>query len=378
MNQPSAGHKYIWLDLFRGLAAVEVFLSHLRSLVFKSYGSEPSGIFKKAFYFFTGFAHQAVIVFFVLSGFFITDTIFRSMDRGKFSPLGYGTDRLVRLWIVLIPGLILTFLMDTTGLHYFGSSPAYTGIFYMGNIDVAAHLTAKNLFGDIFFLQNILVSTFGSNSPLWSLSNEFWYYVLFPVSLFVIRSRKIQVKVLLTVLTILIFLFIGKDISLYFLIWLMGASLVWLKRNYPAPAALVRNGIIILGAVALVFCLYKIRTGTSTEDSLDFIAAFFMAILCYGCLYLDGIPLIPKKIISFVSGFSYSLYVIHLPLCIFLTAAFGVTQQDWGMKNFLMYLLILILVTAVSVFFWFCFESRYIQLRTLVRKKYLPQTIGLS
>jgi peptidoglycan/LPS O-acetylase OafA/YrhL len=378
MNQPLVSHKYIWLDLFRGMAAIEVFLSHLRSIMFRSYDAGPSNIFKKAFYFFTGFAHQAVIVFFVLSGFFITDTIFRSMDRGKFSPLGYGADRLVRLWIVLIPGLILTFLVDTTGLRYFGASPAYTGILYMGNIDVAAHLNWTNFFGDIFFLQNILVSTFGSNGPLWSLSNEFWYYMLFPMALFVFRSRKIQVKVLLAVLTVLIFLFVGKEISLYFLVWLMGASLVWLKRKFPPPTAPVRNGIVILGSIALAFCLYKIRTGTSTEDSLDFIAAFFMGILCYGCLYLDGIPLIPKKIISFVSGFSYSLYVIHLPLCIFLTAAFGVTQQGWGMKNFLMYLLILILVTGISFFFWFCFESRYIQVRTLVRKKYLPQTIGLS
>ncbi len=378
MNQPLVKHKYIWLDLFRGLAAVEVFLSHLRSLMFKGYGTGSSGLFKKAFYFFTGFAHQAVIVFFVLSGFFITDTIFRSLDKGKFSPAGYSTDRLVRLWIVLIPGLIFTFIIDTAGLHFFGSNPVYTGIFYMGDINVANHLTAANFIGDIFFLQGILVTTFGSNSPLWSLSNEFWYYALFPLLLFIFRKNSIGVKLLLTVLSLTIFLFIGKDISLYFLIWLIGSGLVWLKRNFSRPSGQLRNMIIIAGVAALVICLYKIRTGTSTESSLDFITAIFMGLLCYGCLFADGIPAFPKKIISFISGFSYSLYVIHLPLCIFLTAALGADQQNWGIKSFLMYLLIIILVVGVSVLFWFCFESRYIQVRALVRKKYLPQTAGFS
>ena len=378
MNQPLVKHKYIWLDLFRGLAAIEVFLSHLRSLMFRSFGSEQSGIFKKLFYFFTGFAHQAVIVFFVLSGFFITGTIFRSLDKSKFSPLGYTTDRLVRLWIVLIPGLILTFIVDRTGLHYFGSNRVYTGIFYMGDINVASHLTVANFTGDIFFLQGILVTTFGSNSPLWSLSNEFWYYILFPLILFIFRKNETWVKLMLLVLTIIIFLFVGKNISLYFLIWLMGSCLVWLKGKFPEPSVPVRNGIIIIGTVASVICLYKIRTGTSTESSLDFIAAIFMGILCYGCLFMDGIPSFPRKIISFVSGFSYSLYVIHLPLCIFLTAAFGVDQQNWGTKSFMLYLFILILVTGVSVLFWYCFESRYISLRAVVRKKYFPQTVRLS
>ncbi|HSZ33537.1 MAG TPA: acyltransferase [Puia sp.] len=377
MNQPLVKHKYIWLDLFRGLAAVEVFLSHLRALVFKSYGTEPSGIFKKAFYFFTGFAHQAVIVFFVLSGFFITDTIYRALDKGKFSPVGYGSDRLVRLWVVLIPGLILTFIIDAPGLHFFGSSPGYTGIHYMGDVEVSAHVTVANFIGNIFFLQGILVNTFGSNSPLWSLANEFWYYVLFPLVLFIFRKNSITVKGILIILIIAVLFFIGKNISLYFLIWLMGSVVVWLKRNFSAPSVPLRNAIIIFGILALVISLYKIRTGTSTETILDFIMAFFMGILVYGCLFMKEMPEFPAKIISFISGFSYSLYVIHLPLCIFLTAALGQTEQNWGIKSFMMYLLILILVLGVSVLFWFCFESRYVQVRALVRKKYLPQLAGL-
>jgi len=36
---------------------------------------------------------------------------------------------------------------------------------------------------NVFFLQTITVPVYGSNSPLWSLANEFWYYLLFPLLL---------------------------------------------------------------------------------------------------------------------------------------------------------------------------------------------------
>ena len=62
----------LWLDLLRGLSALVVCLGHLRNAILVD-GSDlihPS-ITLKAFYFITGFGHQAVMVFFVLSGYFV-------------------------------------------------------------------------------------------------------------------------------------------------------------------------------------------------------------------------------------------------------------------------------------------------------------------
>ena len=39
----------------------------------------------------------------------------------------------------------------------------------------------ETLLGNAAFLQEIVVPTYGSNAPLWSLSYEFWYYFLYPV-----------------------------------------------------------------------------------------------------------------------------------------------------------------------------------------------------
>jgi peptidoglycan/LPS O-acetylase OafA/YrhL len=42
------------------------------------------------------------------------------------------------------------------------------------------HLGPEVLLGNLVFLQAILVPTWGSNGPLWSLAFEFWFYIWFP------------------------------------------------------------------------------------------------------------------------------------------------------------------------------------------------------
>jgi peptidoglycan/LPS O-acetylase OafA/YrhL len=362
-------HKYIWLDLIRALAAVEVFLSHLRGFMFKGY-SAPGGIVKKVFYFITGFPHEAVIIFFVLSGYFITDAIVRAREKNNFSFLSYGLDRLVRLWIVLIPGLLLTLVVDKIGLHYFSSSAAYQGtIEFMGKVNVSSHLTSLNFIGNLFFVQTILVETFGSNSPMWSLSNEFWYYVMFPLFLFLFWRKKVISKITVFCVLAALILFVGEPIRLYFFVWLTGSALVFIKRNFRKPSVLTKNIILIVGVAAFVLFFYKIRMGGVLDFQKDFIAGLLMAVLLYCGLYSNIRFEMPKKIIAFLSGMSYSLYVIHLPLCIFLCSALNRVQADWSMKNFAIYILVTLLIFIISVLFWYLFESRYLQLRSYIKSK---------
>src|SRR5579859_1562974 len=108
---------FIHLDMARGLAALAVLLGHLRSFVFVSYGDLPSHTpLDTLVWLVTGFGHQAVMIFFVLSGFFITRSIVVD-DRGRgFSWPIYLTKRLTRLWIVLVPCLMLTVLWDRVGM----------------------------------------------------------------------------------------------------------------------------------------------------------------------------------------------------------------------------------------------------------------------
>ena len=65
-------------------------------------------IFWKAFEFIVGQGHTAVIIFFVLSGYLVGKHVYLAFNTGRWSWREYAIKRLSRLWIVLIPALILT------------------------------------------------------------------------------------------------------------------------------------------------------------------------------------------------------------------------------------------------------------------------------
>ena len=100
--------KNAYLDLARGLAALAVMAGHLRSFLFVDYAESPvRGILWQAFYLLTGFGHQMVMIFFVLSGFLITRQIYEATASGRWSAADYALKRASRLLIVLIPALFL-------------------------------------------------------------------------------------------------------------------------------------------------------------------------------------------------------------------------------------------------------------------------------
>ena len=95
------------ISLLRGLAAIEVAAAHLRAHAFPGYSTvaEPT-LWFQALAFVTGFAHQAVVVFFVLSGWLVGGSLLNKAGQER-AIKHYAIDRLTRLWIVLIPTFVL-------------------------------------------------------------------------------------------------------------------------------------------------------------------------------------------------------------------------------------------------------------------------------
>jgi peptidoglycan/LPS O-acetylase OafA/YrhL len=102
----------------------------------------------------------------------------------------------------------------------------------------------------------------------------------------------------------------------------------------------------------------------------DLVSALVTAVLCYVGLYSDIQSKMLSRIIRFFSGISYSLYVIHLPLCLLITSWLTGSGNNWGLSYFLLYLFIALVVLGLTVIFWYCFESRYIQVRTYIKKRF--------
>ncbi len=224
-----------YLDIIRSLAAMAVMFGHCRAFYFVDYAHvapSMSTVPVKTIYFLTGFGHQAVMVFFVLSGLFISSSVLRNVERSTWNWRNYVIDRGVRLYLVLVPGLLLGALWDLVGVRFFNDSGIYSApLVAFGSGAPAEQLNVSSFFGSLFFLQTRFTTVLGSNRPLWSLFNEFWYYVLFPVlisAILSVKRRSLTVVVYVGV-AILAALVLGgaADISLFPI-----CRIPWLARGH--------------------------------------------------------------------------------------------------------------------------------------------------
>src|SRR5579872_5672261 len=283
----SSSRASVSLDALRGSAALLVAIGHLRSAFFVNLGQLTS---HKPLWFgvyaLTSLGHQAVIVFFVLSGYLVGGSVIRALHNDEWSWSRYFTHRLVRLWLVLLPALVLGFAWDQAGLHSHAAPLVYSGQGWNHtDRDVADTSTAGVLLANLGFLQSIYFPTFGSNAALWSLANEWWYYVLFPLlacAFALWRARRgallIGVYGLLIVATCVL---IGTSILVLFPAWLLGALLHFLPprraalRGWPLAGSVLLYGFIL----ALFALLYFRGAGALGDNLLGIVTALFVWLL---------------------------------------------------------------------------------------------------
>ena len=186
------------LDALRGMLAVYVVLHHARWLLwsgFDLWGVVPHPIWQKLLAYGVAtplrFGHEAVMVFFVLSGFFIHLRAAELMAAGKRASMGAATffkRRAHRLVPPYLLALGVTILLDAVGGHF---DPA----FYAGQTEdrfvdenfLQTGYSMHSVIPALFMFPSSLGQHFGSDGPLWSLSYEVVYYLLYPAWLFLRR-----------------------------------------------------------------------------------------------------------------------------------------------------------------------------------------------
>jgi peptidoglycan/LPS O-acetylase OafA/YrhL len=186
----------LFLDGLRGLAALYVMVGHARWLLWEGYSEgfqkhpENYTVMNKALvYFFSLFkyGHEAVLFFFVLSGFVIHLRYARRMaEQGMAAKFDWGAfvwRRARRLYPPLLAAIVLAFILDSIGKAN-GFSIYHQGTPYpVVNANVVSHLDGITLLGNLAFLMNTYVPVFGCNGPLWSLKFEWWFYMIYPLFL---------------------------------------------------------------------------------------------------------------------------------------------------------------------------------------------------
>lgn len=365
---------YPLLDVLRGPAALLVFAEHWRNLLFKDFPELVSpGPVMKVFYLFTGAGHEAVMLFFVLSGCVIAHVIYGLHERGKWSWPTYLSARLTRLWIVLIPALVLTAMWDRIGMWLAaGKASIYQGEGF-GNIlnQPVAALSGPEVFaGNVFFLQRILVPTFGSNGPVWSISYEFVYYLAYPLLLggLVLLRGRILLGVASVALAAGLLGLAGKSISAGFMIWMFGVAAYFLFKKAPWPARWAIPGFWG-GVLLLVACIVGSRVGINLGPvDWEVPIGIACALAVYAGLSAEPTERLTRILRPFhgLSAVSYSVYLLHTPLLVFIASLLFTSNADrWDpdLAHLAIAVPIALVVFGYCLLVWFLTEHRTHDLR---------------
>lgn len=338
-----------YLDAMRALAAIIVLLSHF------AYARFTDGyylIIREL-----NLGSDAVVVFFVLSGFVIAYTA-ENRDRA----IGrYFFQRATRIYSVAIPAIILTLLFDRIGASI--SPGAYDGWWYNpapALLSLFHGLTFSSEWGPFGF-------RLGTNGPYWSLSYEVAYYILFGFAFFLSGYR----RVLLLGSVIVIF---GIKVLALAPAWLLGVVAYRALRNeiqisksvsWAATIAPILLYMAMLGLqtpvnlMAITTAMLGSDVVTALRFSNEFIWNGAVATLVtahlfgVGSLVRDNKKPIPfESKIKWMAAASFSIYLLHYPTLQLVDALLASSPIDLYLRH----LILLIATVVVCLIFAQIFE----------------------
>jgi len=280
--------------------------------------------------------------------------------------------RITRLWIVLIPALLLTLGLDTAG-QIMGGRLGYDGSFYQfinsgPNPASPANLSIRTLVANIFFLQTILAPVLGSNGPLWSLANEFWYYIMFPlIFVGVFGNSSVTSRFVMGIVGISLAFLLPFEIVLLGLIWVGGAVASWALRRDD------RRGIQF-GAVAIVWLVLSIMAAAAAIVVNKRWPGVWSD-LCLGGAFacmLPSLTLLPRfgtvydSVAGSLAKISYTLYATHFPVLAFIWFVL-LAPHKWTIGPTAALVMGCMIATAfvVATAMWWLFERNTDRLRNL-------------
>lgn len=365
------------ISLMRGLAALQVAVAHLRAEIYPSLrGMTDPPLVYQLLAFATGFAHQAVVVFFLISGWLVGGSLLNKWSQPH--AIGsYAIDRVSRLWTVLIPTFLLILLCAAVTEHIV-PTPSY--------FDRTNEFSTLAFLGNLLGLQTISVPNFGRNYALWSLANETWYYVLFPLLLLVFRCQSAWRQAACALAVAGIAYVLPLPILLYFSLWLLGAGFARIRIECGRA---MRIGLLL--ACALLSIYYRL-----TGNNADLIVDSYLQDLACSLPFLmllatmhhaapTGSPAMRhlRRVAHGLSEFSFTLYVTHVPVIAFLR---HIGRSYLGRDklsphiglDYLIYFGTACLLVAIAYVLYLAFEANTFRVRRWLKAKLLIRPAARS
>lgn len=321
-----------YLDIIRVVAALVVLFSHYPLT------QRQADITNH-----TNFAYDAVIVFFVLSGYVIAYAA-QNVDR---TGSNYAINRMARILPVALAATGIAWMGMRTG--YALRPELYHDAYQLTNAPSYAMVSG-------FFLNQVWWLNIGSfdNGPYWSLSYEVFYYLIYGLAMFSGKYRFAWAALALVVA--------GPKIAIMFVVWGVGALAYKYRDSGPENAFTLRCMLLMPFACYCLVAAYlpwdwsypyigavvSEWLGLGLEGAANFGWGYLLAILFSVHLFAarkllarkaatdhSGIGLWAKK----AASYTFTLYIVHYPV-ILLSRAFLGTAADGYNLEYKLYVLI--------------------------------------
>ncbi|WP_214071014.1 acyltransferase [Mucilaginibacter sp. dw_454] len=288
------------LESLRGFASFYVAVGHC-VLSLKNTPAYLGVLFK--------FGQEAVIIFFILSGF----VIFYSFEKKNETLREYFIKRFRRIYFPLICAMLVSVVL------------------------VGGYFSIKELLGNLFMLQDFglgkpgnIVEPFLGNTPLWSLSYEWVFYLLFPLIFPIIakRANRAHIVGMVSILNLLIYVLFPNHIFLvfaYFMIWWSGLELAIYFINGTGKSQVKTlffyYAMVILLLAVPAFYNYRqqhfIQPGVYPYLVLRHFGFAFLCMLLsvYFTSVLKQVLRVLKPF-ALIAPISYSIYILHYPILV--------------------------------------------------------------
>ena len=286
------------INALRAIAVVSVLLFHLKIPFFSG-----------------GFS--GVDIFYVISGYLMTNIIVSGINNNKFSILSFYAKRIKRI----IPALIFLVLLITVACFFLCLPNEFVE-------------NSKNAFSSLFFYSNIKywnnsLGYFNQSSDTniflhtWSLSVEWQFYIIYPIIILLFYSffknhKLVKIALIVTtcfVAVFSIFLTYESPAASFYLLpsraWemMVGGLVVFYKTDY-------KNKWLVFSSYALIIlCSILLNKSMLWPGFYTLIPVFATALIIL--LNCDDIVFVKTKGIQFLGKISYSLYIWHWPIIVF-------------------------------------------------------------
>ncbi|HJU44948.1 MAG TPA: acyltransferase [Vicinamibacterales bacterium] len=306
------------LDALRGLLAVYVAIGHCRWLLWAGHSEwlaaphqpwEAIPAYASAAF---RYGREAVMVFFVLSGFFIHYQAAR-IDRRPGTATAFYRRRWHRLAPPYYVALAVTLILDAIGRTWWPVLyQARTGDALLDETFARGGYTTASVAPAFVLLPSSLGRDFGSNGPLWSLAYEAVYYAAYPLWLRLRQRSALAafagVPLLCAAVPLLPLGGFAVSVAFHYPIWLAGALIA--ERSVKTGTSSRQPWIG--GLMFVAGTLLHLSAAGRVWPSL-------VAALLFGCgaVLLFAAASFPARLVGaaeYLGLRSYTIYIVHFPV----------------------------------------------------------------